>query len=723
MYRLDDFVDEKVSNIKKKMDITEKIRKTLKDKVEKNIDSLFESNLLLQKVIQQHTEDLEKEIKERKKVEEALRESEEMFRSIADLAQDGIILMDNFGNISFWNKASERIFGHTSEEVIGKQLHRLFSPKRYHDSFKQGFARFQKSGTGPIVGKTTDIMALRKNGAEFPIELSISSFTIKSKWNAIGIVRDITERKWVEDTVRQSEERHKRLVGAVTTYTYTVLVENGMAVGTTHSEGCLEVTGYNPSEYHADPHIWFSMIHEKDRGAVLKHAENILSGKAEMIEHRIVHKDGSVRWVRNTPVLHYNEKNSLIAYDGLIVDITEDKNAEEALRKYGKKLEICVKEQTTELAHAKNYLESVLSSMTDSLLVLNSTAVIQTVNQPVCTLLGYSQNELIGISVDTIFVEASISQVIPEVLQKETIKDLFMTMKTKNAEEIPVLVNLSTMGNNEEDIILIAHDMREIKKFEEETKKIQVKMLAASKMATLGEIATGIAHEINQPLTYISSFIQGLQADAKKDKIAKEELMEGLQVSLRQVGRIVDIIQHLRTFGRRNELILEPLLIEQVLDNTLLLLGERIRLMNIEFKKNVVTDLPHILGNANQLEQVFINLFQNAMDALTEGSEKRKISVRISLSGNMKFIIIKLSDNGAGIDKENLEKIFDPFFTTKEVGKGTGLGLSIVYGILQEHNGTITCDSVKNKKTTFTIMIPVINNSENELVPETDDIE
>lgn len=148
---------------------------------------------------------LETEITERKKVEENLRESEEKFRKISTSAKDGIIMIDNEGNISYWNEAAEKIFGYSREEAIGKECHIFLAPQRYHEAYIKGFGRFKATGQGPVIDKTLELMAIRKDGVEIPIELSVSAVNLKDKWNAIGIAREITERK-------KAEEEQKRLI-------------------------------------------------------------------------------------------------------------------------------------------------------------------------------------------------------------------------------------------------------------------------------------------------------------------------------------------------------------------------------------------------------------------------------------------------------------------------------------------------------------------------------
>lgn len=134
-----------------------------------------------------------------KKTEQALRESEEKFRVITETAQDAIIMMDSKGNISYWNSAAELMFGYAVQEVIGKELHRLIAPERHYESYEQGSNNFKKHGVGPAVGKTTELSAIDKHGREFPVELSLSSVKVKGEWAAVGIVRDISERKKAEE--------------------------------------------------------------------------------------------------------------------------------------------------------------------------------------------------------------------------------------------------------------------------------------------------------------------------------------------------------------------------------------------------------------------------------------------------------------------------------------------------------------------------------------------
>ena len=150
--------------------------------------------------------ELEKSAKERKQIEKELHESEEIFKTIMASAKDAIIMIDHEGNISYWNKTAEKIFGYSSHEAIGKECHIFLGSKRYHKDYRKGFRRFKKTGIGPVIGKTLELEALRSSGEEFPIELSLSSFKHKKQWHALGIVRDISERKVAEKERLQKEK-------------------------------------------------------------------------------------------------------------------------------------------------------------------------------------------------------------------------------------------------------------------------------------------------------------------------------------------------------------------------------------------------------------------------------------------------------------------------------------------------------------------------------------
>lgn len=248
---------------------------------------------------------------------------------------------------------------------------------------------------------------------------------------------------------------------------------------------------------------------------------------------------------------------------------------------------------------------------------------------------------------------------------------------------------------------------------EMEQRHMEIKALSQAKLASLGEIATGIAHEINQPLSYIKIIYESTLRDLQEHTFDATETARDFQEALRQVRRISVIIEHLLTFGRAETGDFDLVHLPEVLDKTLILLGERIRKSGVALDVDIEPDVPLVSGNFIQLEQVFINLLLNAMDGVS-GVEKPAIRITIKQGNGVVRVIF--ADNGMGVAEEYLDRIFDPFFTTKETGKGTGLGLSISYGIVRDHSGTIVCSAAgPSGETSFTISLPVAEKSKGQI--------
>ena len=279
---------------------------------------------------------------------------------------------------------------------------------------------------------------------------------------------------------------------------------------------------------------------------------------------------------------------------------------------------------------------------------------------------------------------------------------------SKNKEVVPVELNIAPLTDNKGNLVGRIGVVRDITRrilTETQRKEMELRAHAQDKLASLGEIATGIAHEINQPLTYIKIILQATLNDIEADDndINEQVLSDDFNESLRQVTKISKIISHLRTFGRSDVTTFDQVKLDKVLDDTLILMKERLRIRNINFLMEIPENFPLLYGNHIKMEQVFVNLIQNSMDAM-ERNREGEIVLK-ALEGKNEAQII-YSDNGEGVDPMLQEKIFEPFFTTKEAGKGTGIGLSIVLGIIKEHNGYITCESEKGKGTIFKINLP-----------------
>ncbi len=257
-------------------------------------------------------------------------------------------------------------------------------------------------------------------------------------------------------------------------------------------------------------------------------------------------------------------------------------------------------------------------------------------------------------------------------------------------------------------MIHIMGDLREttaeMQRRELELRDKQEQLVQAGKLATLGELTTGVAHELNNPLNNTGLFVGNAVDLIELGVTDKGQIVRELRHALQQVGKATEIISHLRTFGRAAPASREPISLRQVIERALVLMREQLRLREIEVTVDLGPEEPVVVGNPIQLEQVFINLLTNARDAVAGSARK---AIRISGSVAAAAVEVAFADTGPGIPPGLERRIFDPFFTTKEVGKGTGLGLSITYGIVKEHGGTISVVSRPGEGATFLLNLPL----------------
>ncbi|MCK5166030.1 MAG: PAS domain S-box protein [Rhodospirillaceae bacterium] len=240
-----------------------------------------------------------------------------------------------------------------------------------------------------------------------------------------------------------------------------------------------------------------------------------------------------------------------------------------------------------------------------------------------------------------------------------------------------------------------------------EQKEIRGQLIQSSKMATLGEMATGVAHELNQPLNVISMAIHNIQRKASHNNIDYEYLVKKLNKVEAQINRAASIIDHMRIFGRKPSAERELLCPVKAVESSLDMIKEQLRLSDIMVKVEMMDNGYFILAHQVQIEQVILNLLANARDALKSKDENDKyIIVRTKKDDSEKNVLIEIEDNGGGIDPKALPRIFEPFYTTKEIGEGTGLGLSISYGIINDMGGSLEAKNV-NDGSCFTITLPL----------------
>lgn len=281
-----------------------------------------------------------------------------------------------------------------------------------------------------------------------------------------------------------------------------------------------------------------------------------------------------------------------------------------------------------------------------------------------------------------------------ELTYRGKVKQVEMNIISKEKKEVVISWIFSNMKDDEGKIIGIVGIGRDLT----ERRELEAQLFQSAKLASVGVLAGGIAHEIRNPLGVCSSAAQ-LLLESPDDRNLQRECAEKIYTSIK---RAAHIIENLLRFARPSASRIEPVKINEILGETVSLIEDQLKLQRIKIEKDMLPDLPIIEGDSNLLKQVFLNMILNAANSMEDGGE---LTIRTSLFGD-KYIQVIFYDTGCGIPRENLDKIFDPFFTTMPVGRGTGLGLSISYSIIKQHNGFIEVKSIVGKGSTFIIKLP-----------------
>ncbi len=357
-----------------------------------------------------------------------------------------------------------------------------------------------------------------------------------------------------------------------------------------------------------------------------------------------------------------------------------------------------LKDKAKELQGLTEYNENILESMDSGILVLDLEGQVMRWNRAMESLYGKRREEALGRPLDEVFPEAFLDALRGSLVldEHEEIAHIYkLHLPTASGRELMVNVSVAPfqVGSGERlGTILILEDVTARVHLEEQLQH-------SDKMASIGLLAAGVAHEVNTPLTGISSYTQMLRNQTSPDD-PRAPLLEKIE---KQTFRAAKIINHLLNFSRSGSAEFEPLDLNKVLVDALSLLEHQLDRSRIVVRRELCEELPPVRGNGNRLQQVFFNLVLNARDAMPSGGW-----LTLSTEADGDTVIVEVKDTGHGIRRDDIKRIYDPFFTTKGTSRGTGLGLSVSYGIVQEHGGAIFVDSTPEKGTTFQVALPAM---------------
>jgi PAS domain S-box-containing protein len=743
-------------------------------------------------------------ITERKQAEEALRRSEERYRTMLEEMEEGYYEVDIVGNFTFVNDAMSRILGYSRDELIGMN-YRTYTPKEHVKTIFQAYNRVYRTGE-PL--KWFPMPEIRKDGTRILAEDSV--FPLRNEKGEVigfrGISRDITERKRAEEALRQSEERYRTILEETGDgYFETDLAGNFTFV----NDAQTRLLGYSGEELIGASFRDFTP--EESVKAVLE-AYNRMYKTGEPLRNlvdEVIRKDGSHGFAETSAFPIGNDKGEVIGFRGVRRDITEHKQAEEALRR------------------SEDRYRSILEEMEDSYFEVDLGGHFTFVNNSVCRNLGYSKGELIGMSYKDFTSEEDIESVFRvfnevyqtgtpnkgfpwKVIRKDGIpgfaeasvsllrddkgeisgfrgvgRDITERKRMEDAlqqseEKYRALFDSSVIGTivldaktmkmvmanqaaarmfgfgsaeetrgidpldlihpeHREEVLGLArtglveqnshqnHTLRAVRKdgreiwisatgatikhegraaglisFTDitEQKRQNERLAMADRLASIGELAAGAAHELNNPLAGITGLSQLLM-----EREVSDDIREDLKVINSEAQRAANVTSNLLTFARKHRPVKQPTQINDVIEDVLKLRAYAHKSNCIVVERHFASDLPEIPLDHFQMQQVLLNIVINAEYFMTQAQEKGTLTITTKRQDSS--VVVSFADDGPGIAAENLGRIFDPFFTTKEAGKGTGLGLSICHGIVAEHGGQIYAASQPDKGATISVELPI----------------
>lgn len=595
----------------------------------------------------------------------------------------GYIVWDADFHVLEWNPAAEKIFGWSGAEAKGKQAGELMLPgaESPPECMRRALQQGDKTSLGVCAG-------VNKAGKRVVCEWHNTPL-LDEAGNVRGVISMINDITGQDETDRELRESRKFLQTIIDTEPECVklldaegnlIMMNRAGLDMIEADSLTQVKGQSVC----------SLVTTEHRQAFTRLTEKVFRGESGTLDFEMTGIHGRKLWLETHGVPLRNDKDEIIALLGITRDITKRKEAEEALL-----LE-------------KSFSDAIIDNLPGIFFICDEEGGLIRWNNNEVTVTGYSNEELGSLNVLDLFRK-------DRDLMHGALQDLFATGKvtlearltTKNGSQVPFFVTGFRMVTGDKRyLVAVGIDVSERKRLEEQLRQAQ-------KMESIGTLAGGIAHDFNNILTAIIGYGSLLEMKMKEG----DPLRYNVEQVLSSANRAASLTQGLLAYSRKQILNPQPVSVNAIIQKVGLLLSRLIG-ENIELKIMLTNDGVTVLADAGQIEQMLMNLATNARDAMSAGGYLFIETERIEFSEESAkvhefgkhgpYALITVTDSGMGMDEKTRQRIFEPFFTTKEVGQGTGLGLAIAYGIVKQHNGTITVYSEEGRGTTFKIYLPIV---------------
>jgi PAS domain S-box-containing protein len=628
-----------------------------------------------------------RDITERKKIEKEIIESEEKLKQILDSSPDAITVTDLNGNVIECNQTASKMYGSPKAELIYKNALEFVSPKDRKKA-KDNLMKTLKAGSI----KNEEYTLLTKDGREYPVELSASLIrdTSGNPQAFVAIVRDITERKKVENSLQQSEEKYHTI--ADFTYDFeTWLGADGKYLYA--SPSCKRITGYYPEDFISNPLLLEQITHPDDRKKVKNHVHEEIKEndkKPTHIDFRIITNTGEERWINHYCHPVHNEEGVFLGTRASNRDITERKKAEDALKENEEKYRI------------------LFNDVPVGISITDKSGHIMDCNQYMAEIFRYTLEELKAINIKSLYMNLKDRERLLNLLNKEgRVVDWECSFKRKDGAVFFAILNVNIIDREGQKLNLTSlRDITERKVAEEKIKKQNVQLKKLDRVKT--DFLNSTSHELRTPVASIKGYIQMLLKQTLGN--ITEEQKKALEVLLRNTNRLDHLIQDILDISRLEsgtmKFITEKTDVTKMVNEIAETMQASADLKRIKINIDIQKEIPDLMIDQERIKQVLMNLVDNAIKFSPDSS-----TINIKARKEKENVLFEVQDFGRGIPKNKQKKIFERFYQVdsgidRKFG-GIGLGLTISKKIIDTYDGQIWVDSTLGKGSSFKFSLPL----------------